>query len=166
MTSIKCNNPYDQFPAAGGSCDENAAMPTGTHTKTFTVTWFDGADAWSRFKFDNDGKVYTSGDTGTPSWVYLHDWTDTPSASVGDGFEIKYERNGDTTPAAGATTLTESTYADLSTDQTIGERYRIFMGKPVSPGGTTTTTNDITIRCKADTSNTDTETYANTAGTT
>ena len=49
-------------------------------------------DAFARLKVDNDGKIYESKDTGTPSWVQIDTVTDwvRPTASAPGLYQVRY----------------------------------------------------------------------------
>ena len=61
---------------------------------------------YARLKVDNDGKVYKSTDTGTPSWVQIDTTTDwvRPAASSPGAYEVRF--------TASSTTPTSSTTAE------------------------------------------------------
>lgn len=96
-------------------------------------------DSYARLKVDDDGNVYRSLDTGTPSWVQIgtvDDWV-RPTTSSPGLYEVRWTG---ATGTVSSSTVAEDTWHSLSTsDFTI---YNSFIG----PIGTKSTTFTIEIR--------------------
>ena len=83
--------------------------------ETIISSQIDPDDASARLKIDNDGNVYKSEDTGTPSWTQIDsaaDWI-RPAADAPDDYEVRY--TGLTGDALTSGTAAEDTWHALST---------------------------------------------------
>lgn len=88
--------------------------------ETTTALDDDPSDAYARIKIDQDGNVYESADTGTPSWVQVDtaaDWV-RPTGAAPGSYEVRYTSlTGDALDSA--TAAVDTWYSLSSGDYTL-----------------------------------------------
>jgi hypothetical protein len=124
-------------------------LPGSTQAASYTAIAPIETIAYAGWRFNRDGTVDRLQSESAGDWNYSHDWCATPSATVGDSFEIrKFFGSWDTT------TITTSY-------QTLSSSYYMRDGSSGDPDSDSASSS-ITIREIADTSNADTQTYTST----
>lgn len=106
------------------------------------VSEFSPSTCYARVKVDNDGNIYESKDTGTPSWTQIDTATDwlRPTTNAPSDYEVRF--TGLTGSALNSSTAVEDTWWPLSSgDFTLVQVRIAALGT-----GTTTSTFTIEIR--------------------
>jgi hypothetical protein len=125
-------------------------LPNITQAAIQTTSSLVGSTAYAGWRFNRDGTIDRQQSTTSATWVYSHDWCTTPSSTVGDDFEINIISS-----SGWQRSDLSGTFADLNTGYINRNEAE---GSPVADGPYNGT-GRVTIREKANTSNSDFSIY-------